>query len=39
MELVSGDDGIEVTSGAGTVAGIPTGPIGELITAAIVSRL
>jgi hypothetical protein len=39
MELASGDDGIEVTSGAGTVAGIPTGPIGELITAAIVSRL
>jgi hypothetical protein len=39
MELVSGDDGVEVTSGAGTVAGIPTGPIGELITAAIVSRL
>jgi hypothetical protein len=39
MDLVSGDDGIEVTSGAGTVAGIPTGPIGELITAAIVARL
>jgi DNA-binding transcriptional LysR family regulator len=39
MELVSSDDGIEVASGGGTVAGIPTGPIGELITAAIVSRL
>lgn len=39
MELVSGDDGVEVTSGGGTVAGIPTGPIGELITAAIVGRL
>jgi hypothetical protein len=39
MDLVSSDDGIEVTSGGGTVAGIPTGPIGELITAAIVSRL
>jgi hypothetical protein len=39
MELVSGDDGIDVTSGGSTVAGIPTGPIGELITSAIVSRL
>jgi hypothetical protein len=39
MELVSSDDGIDVTSGGSTVAGIPTGPIGELITSAIVSRL
>jgi hypothetical protein len=39
MQLVSSDDGIEVTSGGGTVAGIPTGPLGELITAAIVARL
>jgi hypothetical protein len=39
MELISSDDGIEVTSGGGTVAGIPTGPLGELITAAIVARL
>ena len=39
MELVSSDDGIEVTSGGGTVAGIPTGAVGELITATIVARL
>jgi hypothetical protein len=39
MELVSSDDGIDVTSGGSSVAGIPTGPIGELITSAIVSRL
>jgi hypothetical protein len=39
MQLVSSGDGIEVTSGGGTVAGIPTGPLGELITAAIVARL
>lgn len=39
MELVSGDDGIDVTSGGSTVAGIPTGPIGELVASAIVARL
>jgi hypothetical protein len=39
MDLVSSDEGIEVTSGGSTVAGIPTGPIGELITSAIVARL
>jgi hypothetical protein len=39
MDLVSSEDGIEVTSGGSTVAGIPTGPIGELITSAIVARL
>jgi hypothetical protein len=39
MELVPSHDGIDVTSGGSTVAGIPTGPIGELITSAIVSRL
>jgi hypothetical protein len=39
MQLVSSEDGIEVTSGGGSVAGVPTGPLGELITAAIVARL
>ena len=39
MELASSSDGIEVTSGGGTVAGVPAGPVGQLITAAIVARL
>jgi hypothetical protein len=39
MDLVSGEDGIEVISGGSTVAGIPTGPIGELVASAIVARL
>lgn len=38
-ELVSEDGDIEVVSGGGTVAGIPTGPLGEAITAAVVSQL
>jgi hypothetical protein len=38
-ELVSDDGDIEVVSGGGTVAGIPTGPLGEAITAAVVSQL
>jgi hypothetical protein len=34
------DDGrIRVTEGGGTVAGVATGPLAELITAAIVVRL
>jgi hypothetical protein len=33
------EDGLEVTAGGGTVAGVPTGPVGQLITAAIVARL
>jgi hypothetical protein len=39
MNLVSSEDGIDVTSGGSTVAGVPTGALGELITAAIVARL
>jgi hypothetical protein len=39
MELRSADGGIEIVSGTGTVAGIDTGPLAEVITAAIVSRL
>ena len=40
MELRSAADGsIEIVSGTGTVAGIDTGPLAELITTAIVARL
>jgi hypothetical protein len=39
MELMSADGEIEVTAGGGTVAGVPAGPLAELITAAIVERL
>jgi hypothetical protein len=39
MQLVSEGDGIEVAEGDSTVAGVPTGPLGELIAASIVSRL
>ncbi len=39
MELSSEDGRVRVVSGDGTVAGFPTGPVAELITAAIVVRL
>ncbi len=39
MELISDDGRIRVVSGAGTVAGIPAGPLAEWITAAIVVRV
>jgi hypothetical protein len=39
MELTSDDGRITVTSGGGTVAGFPTGPLAELITQAIVVQL
>lgn len=39
MEMESDDGRIEVVSGTGTVAGYPTGPLAEFITAAIVVRL
>jgi hypothetical protein len=39
MELTSEDGRIMVTSGGGTVAGYPTGPLAELITQAIVVQL
>jgi hypothetical protein len=39
MELRSDGGRIVVVSGGGTIAGIPTGPLAELITAAIVVRL
>lgn len=39
MELTESDGELEVVSGGGTVAGISTGILGELITEAIVARL
>jgi len=39
MELESDDGEIEITSGGGTVAGTDVGPLAEIITAAVVSRL
>jgi hypothetical protein len=39
MEMESDDGRIEVISGSGTVAGYPTGPLAEFLTAAIVTRL
>jgi hypothetical protein len=39
MELRSEAGEIEVVAGTGTVAGFDTGPLAEIITAAIVSRL
>jgi hypothetical protein len=39
MELASEDGEPDVVSGGGTIAGISTGALGELITEAIVSRL
>ena len=39
MEMESDDGRIHVVSGSGTVAGYPTGPLAQFITAAIVVRL
>ena len=39
MELESEDGRVVVVSGGGTVAGLPTGPLAQLITEAIVVRL
>jgi hypothetical protein len=39
MEMESDDGRISVVSGSGTVAGYPTGPLAQFITAAIVMRL
>jgi hypothetical protein len=39
MEMESDDGRIKVVSGSGTVAGYPTGPLAQFITAAIVVRL
>ena len=39
MEMESDDGRIRVVNGGGTVAGYPTGPLVQFITAAIASRL
>ncbi len=39
MELTSDHGRVRVVSGGGDVAGIPTGPLAELITTAVVVRL
>lgn len=39
MQLTSVDGRVEVTSGGGSVGGIPTGHLAELITGAVVVRL
>jgi hypothetical protein len=39
LELTSDDGRVQVVSGGGTVAGVETGPLAELITAAIVVQL
>lgn len=39
MELESDDGRVRVVAGGGEVAGVPTGPLAELITTAIVVRL
>ena len=39
MQLTSDDGRVLVTSGDGTVGGLPAGPLAELLTAAIVVRL
>lgn len=39
MEMESDDGRIAIVSGSGTVAGYPTGPLAQFITAAIVVRL
>ena len=39
MQLTSDDGRVEVTSGGGSVGGIPTGHLAEMITSAVVVRL
>jgi hypothetical protein len=39
MRMESDDGRISIVSGGGTIAGYPTGPLAQFITAAIVSRL
>jgi hypothetical protein len=39
MELESDGGRVRVVSGGATVAGVPTGPLAELITSMIVVRL
>jgi hypothetical protein len=39
MELASDDGGIEILSGGGSIAGFDAGPLAEILTVAVVSRL
>lgn len=39
LGFISDDGRVDVTSGGGSVAGIPTGPLAQIITAAIVVQL
>ena len=39
MQLTSDDGRVQVVSGGGNVAGLPTGPLAELLTNAIVVQL
>ena len=39
MELTTDGGRVEVVSGGGNVGGVPTGPLAELITSAVVVRL
>lgn len=39
MQLTSDDGRIQVTAGEGEIAGVPTGPLAEVITQAILERL
>jgi hypothetical protein len=39
LELDSDDGRVQVVSGGGTVGGVPTGPLAEILTSAIVVRL
>jgi hypothetical protein len=39
MDLESEGGRVVVTSGSGTIAGIPTGPLAELITSVVVVKL
>lgn len=39
MELASDDGAIEIVSGGSTVAGLPTGPLGEILAEAVLAQL
>ena len=39
MQLLNDDGRLRVVSGGGTVGGVPTGPLAELITNAVVIQL
>jgi hypothetical protein len=39
MQLASEDGRLRVVSGGGDIAGVPTGPLAELLSSAIVVRI